>query len=129
MSNELIIKKCMKCGALVKVLEDCTCDNCGIKCCGEEMQVVSPNSVDAATEKHVPTYEKVEDEIVVRVGEVEHPMEKEHYIMWIAQVAGNRITTVTLYPEQGTETRFPYIPGSTLYAYCNKHGLWKKEVE
>lgn len=23
------------------------------------------------------------------------------------------------------ETRFPYIPGSVLYAYCNKHGLWK----
>ena len=71
----------------------------------------------------------VEDEIVVKVGEVEHPMEKEHYIMWIAQVSENRTTRVRLYPEQATETRFPYIPGATLYAYCNKHGLWKTIVE
>ena len=31
MSKELIIKKCQKCGAMVKVIEDCHCDNCGIK--------------------------------------------------------------------------------------------------
>ena len=73
--------------------------------------------------------EKVEDEIVVKVGEVEHPMEKEHYIMWIAQVSENRTTRVRLYPEQATETRFPYIPGATLYAYCNKHGLWKTTIK
>ena len=129
MSKEFIIKKCMKCGALVEVYEDCTCENCGIKCCGEEMKALKANSEDAATEKHVPVCEKVEDEIVVRVGEVEHPMEKDHYIMWIAQVKDNRVTMVDLYPEQSTETRFPYIPGATIYAYCNKHGLWKKDVE
>ena len=50
-------------------------------------------------------------------------------IMWIAQVSENRTTRVALYPEQSTETRFPYIKGSTLYAYCNKHGLWKTVVE
>ena len=93
------------------------------------MELLEANVEDAATEKHIPVYEHVEDEIVVRVGSVEHPMEKEHYIMWIAQVTDNRTTRVQLYPEQATETRFPYIKGSTLYAYCNKHGLWKSEVE
>ena len=68
MSKELVVKKCMSCGAMVIVLEDCTCENCGIKCCGEEMAILEPNTVDAAVEKHVPVYEKVEDEIVVRVG-------------------------------------------------------------
>ena len=56
-------------------------------------------------------------------------MEKEHYIMWIAQASENRITRVKLYPEQATETRFPYISGATLYAYCNKHGLWKTTIK
>ena len=129
MSKEFIIKKCMKCGALVTVLDDCTCEDCGIRCCGEEMTELVANTTDAATEKHVPVYERVEDEIVVRVGEVEHPMEKDHYIEWIAQVKDNRMTMVRLYPEQATETRFPYVPESTIYAYCNKHGLWKTEVE
>lgn len=126
MKNELIIKKCSSCGAMVKVLKDCTCDNCGIKCCGKEMDIVLPNSTDASQEKHIPTYEKVEDEIYVRVN---HVMEKEHYIEWIALISDNKEYVVNLYPEQNAEARFPYIPGSTIYEYCNKHGLWKVDVK
>lgn len=126
MKNELIIKKCKNCGALVRVLTDCTCDNCGIKCCGAEMEVLVPNTFEAAVEKHIPTYEKVEDEIFVKVN---HPMEKEHYIEWICLVKDNKEEMVILYPEQNAEARFKYIPNSTIYCYCNKHELWKKEVE
>ena len=123
MENKLVIKKCLACGTTVKVLHESCCN---MKCCGEEMKEMIPNSVDAAVEKHVPTYEKVEDEIVAKVN---HVMEKEHYIEWISLVKENKEITVKLYPEQDAEVRFPYIPGSTLYAYCNKHGLWKKDVE
>lgn len=126
MKKELVIKKCTKCGAMVKVIEDCNCPECGIKCCGEEMVKLIPNSVDAAVEKHVPTYERVEDKIFVKVN---HVMEKEHFIEWISLVTENKEETITLYPEQNAEVRFKYIPGSTIYAYCNKHGLWKKDVE
>ena len=126
MNNELIIKKCSKCGATVKVIEDCTCEGCGIKCCNEEMQVMMPNSVDAAVEKHVPTYNIVDDEIVVKVN---HVMEQEHFIEWLSLVADNTQYTVKLNPEQEAEAKFPYIKGATIYAYCNKHGLWKAEVE
>ena len=24
---------------------------------------------------------------------------------------------------------FPYVKGSKIYSFCNKHGLWSKEVE
>ena len=123
--RELVIKKCKKCGAMVKVIEDCTCDNCGIRCCGEEMEKLVPNSVDAAVEKHVPTFERVEDEIYVTVN---HVMEKEHFIEWVAQVSEDTECFKMLYPEQNAEARFKYIPGATIYAYCNKHGLWKKDV-
>lgn len=126
MKNELIIKKCKSCGAIVRVIEDCNCENCGILCCGEAMEVLVPNSVDAAVEKHVPTFEKVGDEIFVKVN---HVMEKEHFIEWISLVADNKEYFVKLNPEQNAECHFPYIPGSVLYAYCNKHGLWKKDVE
>ena len=125
MNNNLIIKKCMKCGAMVKVLEDCTCDNCGIKCCGEQMVELKPNSVDASFEKHIPTFEISGDEIMVKVN---HPMEKDHFIQWISFVHENKETVVTLYPEQNAEVIFPYLPNSTIYSYCNKHGLWKKDV-
>ena len=100
-----------------------------MRCCGKEMELLVANSQDAATEKHVPVYEKDGDEIIVRVGEVEHPMVEDHYIMWIAQVSDNQTTRIRLHPNQKPEVRFKYIPESTIYAYCNKHGLWKTEVE
>ncbi len=125
MSNELLIKKCLKCGASVKVLDDCNCGDCGFECCKEKMTTLKANTFDAAAEKHVPTYERVEDEIFVKVN---HPMEKEHFIEWISLVKDAKEYFVKLYPEQNAEARFPYIPGSTIYAYCNKHQLWKKDV-
>ena len=126
MRKELVLKKCEKCGAVIKVIEDCKCDNCGIRCCEEQMKVIKPNSVDAAFEKHVPTYEIVEDEIFVKVN---HVMEKEHFIEWIALVNEKDIYKVKLLPEQSAECKFKYIKGSKLYAYCNKHGLWSCDVE
>ena len=127
MEKELIVKKCIKCGALVKVLEDCTCEECGIKCCGEVMKKLVPNSEDAAIEKHVPTYEVKDGKLYVKVN---HVMEDEHYIEWICVCSPEK--EITKYFEPGDEpTAFlcKYIPGSTIYAYCNKHGLWKKDVE
>ena len=114
--------KCSECDSIVTFVKNSGVD---MTCNGSAMVEIIPGTTDAAVEKHVPVYEKVEDELVVKVGAVEHPMEKEHYIMWIAQVTENRTIRVKLYPEQATETRFPYIKGATIYAYCNKHGLWK----
>lgn len=125
MSKELIIKKCFKCGAVVKVLDDCEC-NCGFKCCGEEMKTLVPNSVDAAVEKHVPTYEVKEGKIFVKVN---HVMEEDHYIEWISIVYDEREVTTYFEPGGVPIAHCKYVPGSTIYAYCNKHSLWKTEVE
>ena len=126
MKENVRFYKCPICGNVIGLIVG---EISHMRCCGAEREILVANTFDAAQEKHVPVYEKVEDEIVVKVGSVEHPMEKEHYIMWIAQVSDNRTTRVRLYPEQATETRFPYIKGSVLYAYCNKHGLWSSVVE
>ena len=126
MKKELVIKKCLKCGALIEIINDCNCEECGIMCCGEKMIEIKPNTIDASFEKHVPTYEKVEDEILVKVN---HVMEKEHYIEWIAMVTDTSVYKVKLCPEQNAECRFKYIPNSKLCAYCNKHGLWSNDIK
>ena len=56
-------------------------------------------------------------------------MDKEHYIEWLAMIAGEKICKIKLYPEQNAECRFKYIQGSKIYAYCNKHGLWSTEIK
>ena len=121
-----VFYKCEICGNIIGLIDG---DINHIRCCGKEMELLVANSQDAATEKHVPVYEKDGNEIIVRVGEVEHPMVEDHYIMWIAQVSDNKTTRIRLHPNQKPEVRFKYIPESTIYAYCNKHGLWKTEVE
>ena len=126
MEKELVIRKCKSCGARVEVLEDCTCDDCGIKCCGEVMEKLVANSVDASAEKHVPTYEKVDDQIKVVVN---HPMEEEHYIEWVELVTADRRCRKFFKPGETAEAMFNYTPGATIYAYCNQHGLWSAVVE
>lgn len=122
----MLIKKCFKCGALVAVLKDCECKDCGITCCGEPMKEVKANSVDAAIEKHKPTYEINEDELEVRV---DHVMESDHYIEWIKVVVGDEEHTYYFNPGEEPAVVIPYEKGTKLYAYCNKHGLWETTVE
>ena len=126
MKNELIIRKCLKCGALLEVINECKCGECGITCCSEPMVKLVSNSVDASFEKHIPTFERVDDEILVKVN---HVMEKEHFIEWICMVSDEGEKKVQLYPEEEASARFPYMKGARLYAYCNKHGLWEAEVK
>ncbi len=123
--RELVFKKCMKCGALVQVFEDCHCDNCGIQCCGEQMTTLVPNSVDAAAEKHVPSFDILEDKIYATVN---HVMDEDHYIEWIAFVSDHKTIIKYLRPGKEAKAHCKYKPGMAIYAYCNKHGLWKKEV-
>ena len=126
MKNEFVLKKCNKCGALVEVLNDCTCENCGVKCCNEEMRVVLENSVDCAVEKHKPEYKVVGNYIVVTVN---HVMEEKHLINWIA-INSNKLTAKKYFEAGETAVAvFPYIKGSKILAYCNLHGLWSTIVE
>lgn len=119
---DLVVKKCLKCGAVIIPFKDCNCDNCGIKCCGEEMKILEAKS---DLENHIPTYEVVEDEICVKVN---HVMEKDHYIEFIVLVTNDKTYIEKLYPEMDAIVRFKYIKGAYLYSYCNKDGLYKSEI-
>ena len=123
--KEVKFYKCPVCGNIVELIEG---DIKRTRCCGQEMELLVANTVDAAVEKHVPVYEVVDNELVVTVGEVEHPMSEEHYIMWVLLVTDNRSYRVELKPNDKPVVKLPYVDNSTLYAYCNLHGLWKKDI-
>lgn len=125
MKETIKFYKCPVCGNVIEIIDG---DVKRITCCGKNLEEIEANTIDASIEKHLPVYEKIGNEILARVGDIEHPMDEDHYIMWIAQVDEGKITKVRLYPGGSTETRFPYIPETTLYAYCNKHGLWKTTI-
>lgn len=111
--------KCEKCGTVMIQMEE----DKEAQCCAHSMIELIPNSVDASFEKHVPTYEKIGDKIVAKVN---HVMEEEHYIEWIAYVTKDNEEIRYFEPYMLAETEFNYVEGSKLYTYCNKHGLWEK---
>ena len=122
----LLIKKCNKCGAMVEVLVDCHCSNCGIKCCNQNMETLKENLEEFSKEKHLPKIEICGENIEVSVP---HTMEEEHYIMWISLVTDKIVDKIFLKPNESAKATFPYIKASKVYAYCNKHGLWSNTVE
>lgn len=126
MNQKLILKKCLKCNALVEVIEDCHCKDCGITCCGEKMQEITINDKDASFEKHIPTYEKEGDKLIIKIN---HVMEEEHYIEWISIRTEKESYTKKLKPNDIPELIYNITGPATIYSYCNKHGLWKIEVE
>lgn len=123
---DFIIKRCNSCGALVKVFKDCENESCGIVCCGKKMEIVKANSVEASAEKHIPTYEVSNGKLIVTVN---HVMEEDHYIEWIAIVGKNFEKIEYFKPGDEPKTHCKYVSGSKIYAWCNKHLLWVKEVE
>lgn len=124
--QSLKLYKCMKCNNLIQQIDG---SNTNIECCNTKMTKIEANTFEASTEKHIPVYELSNSEIIVTIGEIEHPMEEDHYIMWVMLESNNEVTKINLKPGDLPKVRFKYISNSTLYAYCNKHGLWKKEVK
>lgn len=129
MNNTNEIRRCAQCGALIEVLENCSCADCGgFVCCGKPMQLLKENTSDGAAEKHVPVIEKCGNGVLVKVGSVAHPMIEEHYITFIEVVSGSVTMRRQLRPGEPPEAFFeiPYSVNLVAREYCNKHGLWKK---
>ena len=93
----------------------------------EGMKELAANTTDAAFEKHVPAVE-IGEKVLVKVGEVAHPMIEVHYIEFVALVSEERGLEVKfLKPGEAPEATFVKVEHGVAYAYCNLHGLWKKE--
>lgn len=103
----------------------------GVKvvCCGEKMEEILPNTVEASVEKHLPVVTKVDDcTIRVDVGSVPHPMLPEHYIEFIYLETDKGIQRIPLSDKPSTEICVCQGKPIAVYAYCNLHGLWKTEI-
>ncbi len=127
MQKEPKFFKCKACGNIIEKLYD---SGIPVVCCGEEMEELVANTVDASKEKHVPSVSIVGNIVQVDVGDVLHPMEEKHYIMWIYLHTMKGIQRKDLLPGDEPKGLFSLEDDKVIavYEYCNLHGLWKKEI-
>lgn len=106
---------CPICGNVITGMGDAV-----ISCCGVTLPALEAEDMEGSHEIHA---ERVEDELFLTM---EHPMTKQHYISFMAAVTSDRIRFIKLYPEGNPESRIKLRGRGILYAYCNRHGLFKK---
>lgn len=124
MTKKNEVYKCPLCGNIVQVLHTGAGE---LVCCGQPMELMTENTVDAAQEKHIPVLEKTDNGYKVTVGSVAHPMEEKHWIEWIELVTDSAVYRVNLQAGDAPEAVFCTAAADavTARAYCNLHGLWK----
>ena len=118
---------CPHCGNLIGMVKD---KGVPVMCCGQKMQPLVPNTVEASGEKHIPVASIENGVLTVNVGSVDHPMAAEHFIEWVYVETENGGMRKNLKPGQEPNVTFALGEDKAIavYAYCNLHGLWMAEV-
>ena len=104
---------CPICGNVIQTAGEAVVSCCGI--------TLPPLEAEAPDDGHAIRVEIAEDEYYVTVR---HPMTREHHISFLSAVSDRGLQLVKLYPEENAEARFRIDRVKTLYAYCNRHGLF-----
>ena len=128
MMKEITIYICPICGNMIFMLK-----NSGVIpiCCNKPMTEVIANTSDGATEKHIPVVSRNGRHVKVHVGEVLHPMIKTHYIEGVAVLTNHGIYYRSFEPDDIPTVDFEIDHNEKVlaaYAYCNLHGLWRRDL-
>lgn len=91
-------------------------------CCGITLPILE---AEMEKDEHIINCELIENELFISMN---HEMSKDHYISFIAYITNDRYEIVKLYPEQNVEARFFNRGTGIIYVYCNKDGLFKKDI-
>lgn len=118
---------CRHCGNLIGMINDA---GVPMMCCGQKMEALIPNTTDAAGEKHIPVVTVDGSKITINIGEVNHPMQDEHFIEWIYVQTENGGRRKALKPGDApiVTVCIDDDKAVAVYAYCNLHGLWMTEL-
>lgn len=118
---------CRHCGNLVGMIEN---EGAPLYCCGQPMEELVPNTVEASAEKHLPVISVAGNTVLAEIGSTPHPMIEEHHIEWIYLQTEKGGQRKALLPGEAPRAVFSLSDDRAVaaFAYCNLHGLWKTEL-
>ena len=88
-------------------------------CCGVALPPLEAEECDEEHEIQVEIWD------LQTLISLDHPMEKDHYISFIAQVRYDRMELVKLFPELRRLFGLSFWPGGAIFSYCNRHVLFR----
>lgn len=120
---------CPLCGNVIHATGEASISCCGIALPVLEVENAVDGKIPAAPENteaadlsvHLPQVDVADGEVYLAM---DHPMDKDHFISFVAYVTTDQVFFRKLYPEQTADARFPYRGPGTMFAYCNRHGLF-----
>ena len=116
-ASKSLFHVCPDCGNIVWSMGEIACS-----CCGRSLEALIAKEADGAHHAEVETADGCH---VVRL---DHPMEKDHHIRFIACVVDDLVRIKRLYPEQEALASF-FIQGPCkLYAYCSRDGFFRLDA-
>lgn len=109
---------CPVCGNIITAMADAN-----ITCCGKKLTALPLQKAD---ETQCLDIEKIENEYFVSSN---HPMERQHYISFVALLSADGVIFRKLYPQWDLQCRLPFVRRTRLVWYCTQHGLFYQEIK
>lgn len=132
MTEVLAVYKCNVCGNIVEVINP---GEGQLVCCSVPMeQLKEQNSDEQLREKHVPIVIMEGENKTIRVGTIPHPMQKEHYIVFIEAISLDKKYLKRKFLSPNEEPKM-VVKSCCNYdkfkarELCNIHGLWVNNNE
>ena len=132
MTEQLQIYKCNICGNIIEVINPSYGQ---LVCCSVPMIHMEEQSTeDNYQEKHVPIITMEGENKTIRVGSIPHPMEENHYIMFIEAISPDKKYIKRKYLHPNEEAKLELKPHCnydefTARELCNIHGLWVNKTK
>ena len=123
MTKKSELYKCEICGNIAEIIIEGQGE---LVCCGEPMQLITEQKDGTEiSEKHMPEISNL-NEYFEKISIHKHPMQQEHYIMFIEAYSKDKNERYLkyLYPDEKAEFIVPKSDDLIAREYCNIHKLW-----
>ena len=115
--KRMLFYVCPDCGNMITAMADAN-----ISCCGKIMTAIKPQKSD---ERHKLNVEIIETDYYLTTA---HPMERDHYITFVALITADGLTMKKLYPQWDMQARIPFRKHGRLVWHCTKDGLFYMDI-
>ena len=131
-NQKLDIFKCNVCGNIVEIINPGSGE---LVCCSVPMEHLEEHSSDEnMQEKHLPIVTLEGENKTIRVGSIPHPMEQNHYIIFIEAISPDKKYLKRKYLMSDEEPKMELKSPCNYDEFiarelCNIHGLWSSSYK